>query len=108
MPPMVSADHPSANVYCSKSARKESRAGAIHIGQEATQARPMGQTPAPKQRHEGRGARYDALKEVRQGPFPADGISSQQPEKIDGLIAAEASSDQAHPARVKASSSPCA
>ena len=56
----------------------------------------MRQTSAPKQRHEGGLERRDALKEVGQRPFPADGIPHQRPEKVDGLIAAEASSYQAH------------
>jgi hypothetical protein len=47
-----------------------------------------------------------ALKEVGKSPFPADGIADQQCEKIDGFIAAEASSYQANPARAKASNSP--
>jgi len=66
----------------------------------------MGQTSAFKQSHEGRFERRYALKEVGQGPFPTDGITYQRPEKIDGLIAAEAPSHQANPARANASSSP--
>jgi hypothetical protein len=67
----------------------------------------MGETSAFKPSHEGHFERCDALKEVGQGPFPTDGIADQRPEKIDGFIAPEASSHQAHPARAKAASSPC-
>jgi hypothetical protein len=59
----------------------------------------MGQISASKQRHEGRFERRDALKEVGQGSFPTDGISYEWPEKIDGLIAAEAPSYQANSLR---------
>ena len=68
----------------------------IDISQEATQARSMGQTSASKQSHEGRFERRDALKEVGQCSFPTESISDQRPEKIDGLIAAEAPSHHAH------------
>ncbi len=78
----------------------------IDIGQEATQARSMGQTSAFKQSHEGRFERLYALKEVGKSPFSTDSIPYQRPEKIDGFIAAEAPSHQANPARAKASSSP--
>jgi hypothetical protein len=55
----------------------------------------VGEAPASKQRQEGCFEWRDALEEVGQGPFPADGIPYQQPEKIAGLLAAEASSHQA-------------
>ena len=70
------------------------QAGTIDIGQEATQTGAMGKTLAPKQRHEGCLERRDALKEVSERPFSADGIADQQGQKIDGFIAAEASSHQ--------------
>ena len=53
----------------------------------------MGKTLASKESHEGCLERRDALKEVSQGPLPADGIAHQGREKIDGLIAAKSSSD---------------
>ena len=46
----------------------------------------MGKTLASKERHEGCLERRDALKEVSQGPLPADGIAHQGREKIDGRI----------------------
>ena len=78
----------------------------IDSGQEATQTGAMRKTSASKERHEGCLERLYSLKEVGQGPFPADGITDQQCEKIDGFIAPEASSYQANPARAKASNSP--
>ena len=56
----------------------------------------MRKTSASKERHEGCLERLYSLKEVGQGPFPADGIADQQGEKIDGFIAPEASSYQAN------------
>src|SRR5947209_7419354 len=49
---------------------------------------------ASKQRHEGCLERSQALKEIGQGPFSTDRITSQQSEKIDGFIVAEASAHQ--------------
>jgi hypothetical protein len=46
--------------------------GTIHIGQEATQAGAMRQPVAPKQGHESRAERRDALKEVSERPFSVD------------------------------------
>jgi hypothetical protein len=60
---------------------------AIDSGQEATQRGAMRKRSASKQSHEGRFERGNALKEVRQGPFPANGIAHQRSKKIDGLIA---------------------
>jgi len=68
----------------------------IDIGQEATQRGAMRKTAASKERHEGRFKRRYPLKEVRERPFPADGIADQQCEKIDGFIAPEAPSDKAN------------
>src|SRR6266487_28027 len=68
----------------------------IDIGQEATQARPMGKTAASKQRHECCLERLYSLKEVSERPFSADGIADQQREKIDGFIRSEAPAHQAH------------
>ena len=80
--------------------------GTIHIGQEATQTGAMRKTSASKQSHKGRFERSDALKEVRERPFPADGVAYQQGHKVNRFIAAEAASYEADPARAKASSSP--
>src|SRR5713226_230616 len=63
----------------------------IDIGQEATQRGAMRKTSASKERHEGCLERLDALKEVSERPFSADGIADQQREKIDGFIRTEAS-----------------
>jgi hypothetical protein len=102
-PPLSVED--AANAFCCPSFSEamlfEERAErfqtrAVHIGQEATQTRAVWQRSTSKQSHEGRFEGRYPLKEVRQRPFPADGIADQHCEKIDGLIAAEASSDQAH------------
>src|ERR1700737_194510 len=55
----------------------------------------MGQTSASKQRHIGRLERSDALKEVRERPFPADGVAYQQGHKVNRFITAEAASYEA-------------
>jgi hypothetical protein len=71
--------------------------GTIHIGQEATQTGAMRKTSASKQSHEGRFERSDALKEIREGPFPADCIAYKQGHKVNRFIAAEAVSYDLHP-----------
>src|ERR1700676_3233400 len=68
---------------------------AIDIGQEATQRGAMRKTSASKQSHEGRFERSDALKEVRERPFPADGVAYKQGHKVNRFIAAEAASYEA-------------
>ena len=96
MPPMVSAVQPSANVCCSKSVRKASKHGRSTSGMRATQTGAMRKTSASKERHEGWLERLYALKEVREGPFSADGIADQECKKIDGFIRSEAPAHQAH------------
>jgi hypothetical protein len=106
IPPMVSEVQPSAKVCCSKSARKASKHGRSTSARKRQSAGAMRKTAASKERHEGCLERLDTLKEVGKSPFPADGIADQQCEKIDGFIAPEAPSDQANPARAKASNNP--
>jgi len=67
----------------------------IDIGQEATQTGAMRKTSASKQSHEGRFERSDALKEVRERPFPADCVAYQQGHKVNRFIVAEAASYEA-------------
>ncbi len=88
------------------SARKASKQGRSTSERRATQTGARGKTSASKQSHEGRFERRYALKEVRERPFPADGVAYQQGQKVNRFIAAEATSYQADPARAKASSSP--
>jgi hypothetical protein len=54
----------------------------------------MRKAGASKERHECCPEGSDTLKEVSEGPFSADRIADQQGQKINGFIAAEASSDE--------------
>jgi hypothetical protein len=54
----------------------------------------MRQAFAPKQGHESWSERRQALKEISERPFSADGIADQQREKIDGFIRSEVSAHQ--------------
>jgi hypothetical protein len=60
-----------------KEPTKRFQTGTIYIGQEPAQAGAMGKTLAPKECHECCPERNEALKEVRQGAFSADGIADQ-------------------------------
>jgi hypothetical protein len=93
-PRLVSALHPSAKLCCSKSVRDSSKQGRSTSERRATQTLAMRKISASKQRHERCLKGGHAFKEIVQCPFPADGITYQQRKKIDGFIAAEASSCQ--------------
>jgi hypothetical protein len=61
----------------------------VHFSQEATQTGAMGQSPAPKQRHESWSTGRYALKEVSERPLSTNCVAEEACEEINAFVAAE-------------------